>query len=272
MRNSNGILKADFKELTLNECGREKCQPGKIIINDAKHYHLFHYILYGAGVLVFHGKTHKLKKGDLFYIPPGETAMYYPDKDNPWIYSWVGFSGERSKYYLKQIGLSFISPIFRDTKSYELNQLFNDLSDKYNHSKYLSIELLAVFLNILYKMIIVNHEEDVILPARQTHIRMAKEFIENNYQFKIKVQDIADSLSISPNYLANIFKQELGKSPKRILTEHRMQKACNLLTSTNLSITEIARKVGYSNPLHFSAEFKKIKEVSPTKYKVLNEL
>lgn len=272
MNDTNGILKADFKDLTLNECGREKCQPGKVITNDVKAYHLFHYILYGSGTFVFQDKVYNLKKGDLFYIPPGETAKYYPKEGNPWIYTWVGFSGERSNYFINRLGLSYANPIYKDTKSYDLNQMFNELADKYNYSKYLSIELLSVFLNILYKMIIVNHEDEIILSARQTHIRMARQFIENNFQFKIKIIDIADSLSISPNYLANIFKQELGKSPKQVLTEYRMQKACNLLTNTRLNIAETAKRVGYPNPLHFSAEFKKIKGVSPKKYKIHNGL
>jgi AraC-like DNA-binding protein len=272
MNRNNPLLTADFSELVLHECGREKCQPGKIIKNDVKNYHLFHYILYGHGTFVFQGQTYQLKKGDLFYIPPGEQAIYYPSKQNPWIYTWIGFAGNRTSAFLSRVGLDANHPIYQDGKDLPLKPLFNELADTYNHAKYLNLECLAVFLNIVYKMMILNHESDVMLTPQQSHIRMAKQFIENNFQFPIKIYDIADSLSLSPNYLANIFKQELGLSPKQYLIEYRIQKACQYLSSSDSLIKDIAKRVGYKNPLHFSNEFKRIKQVSPTEYKKHNQL
>lgn len=272
MNQTGSLLLADFEELALQECGREKCQPGKIIEIDIKEYHLFHYILYGSGTFIFNDQTYHLKKGDLFYIPPGKTAKYFPSSKDPWIYTWIGFSGSRSDDYLNEIGLSFTHPIYHDKKDIELKPLFNDLADKYNHSKFLNIECMSVFLNIIYKMMISDHKKDVILSQKQTHIRMAKQFIENNYQFKIRITDIADSLSLSPNYLANIFKSELGISTKQYLTDYRMQKACQLLSNGDYPVKEVAKRTGYPNPLHFSAEFKRIKMISPKEYKNRNEL
>lgn len=272
MNGNDRLLEAHFDELALYECGREKCQVGKVIRNDMKAYHLFHYILYGSGTFVFRDETHHLKKGDLFYIPPGESAIYYPSKHDPWIYAWIGFNGSRSEEYLRRIGLNEFQPIYHDYKDLVLKPLFNDLADKYNHSKFLSIESLAVFLNILYKMMIFEHEEDVLLTPKQTHIRMAKQFIENNFQFPIKVTDIADSLSLSPNYLANIFKQELNISPKQYLIDYRMQKACQYLSSSDMQIQDVAKRVGYPKPLHFSAEFKRVKGISPSRYRSMNQL
>ncbi|TVP95648.1 MAG: AraC family transcriptional regulator [Acholeplasmatales bacterium] len=272
MSQMDNLLLANYTELSLHECGREKCQPGKVITLDVKTYHLFHYVLYGSGTFIFNNKTYQLKKGDMFYIPPGETALYYPSDNNPWIYTWIGFSGTKSDQYLKRIGISDDHPIYHDTKELNLKPLFNDLADRYNHSQFLSIECLAIFMNILYKMMIAKHKEDVVLSAKETHIRMAKQFVENNFQFKIKVTDIANSLSLSPNYLANIFKETLGMSPKQYLTDYRMHKACQLLSNGVLSIKDVAKRVGYANPLHFSAEFKRVKRMSPTTYKNQNEL
>ena len=266
------LLDASFEELALHECGREKCQVGKVIKNDKKSYHLFHYVLNGGGTFVYNDETYKLYKGSIFYIPPGEQAIYYPDEDNPWIYSWVGFSGERSEEFLNRLRLNEENVIYHDSGDLPLKPMFNDLADKYNHSKYLNLECLAIFMNILYKMTITDHEDDVILSPKQSHIRMAKEFIANNFQFKIKVTDIADSLSLSPNYLANIFKEILGISPKQYLTEYRMQKACQYLSSQDIMIKDVAKRVGYPNALHFSAEFRRIKNMSPTMYQHTNKL
>lgn len=272
MNQADNLLLANYTELSLHECGREKCQPGKVITLDVKSYHLFHYVLYGSGTFIYKERTYQLKKGDMFYIPPGESALYYPSENNPWIYTWIGFSGTKSDLYLKRIGIAETRPIYQDSKELGLKPLFNELADRYNHSQFLSIECLAIFMNILYKMMIADHSEDVILTPKQTHIRMAKQFIENNFQFKIKVTDVADALSLSPNYLANIFKEELGISPKQYLIEYRMQKASQLLSNGEMTIKDVAKRVGYANPLHFSAEFKRIKRMSPTQYKNQNEL
>lgn len=272
MNEFDGLLVANFTELSLTECGREKCQPDKRILMDIKPHHIFHYVLYGSGVFILDAKKYYLKKGDLFYVPPGHTAQYYPDAHDPWIYVWIGFSGSRSEDYLKRIGLSIEQPIYHDSRSLELKSLFNDLADKYNHSKYLTLESLSVFMNILYLMLISNHKKDVLLSSKETHIRMAKQFMENNFQFKIKITDIANALSLSPNYLANIFKEQLGISPKEYLTETRMQKASQYLINSHMSIKEIASKVGYDNALHFSAEFKRVKKVSPSLYQKNNQL
>lgn len=267
----NSLLSAKFEELSLQECGREKCQPGKVIDIDVKSYHLFHYILHGNGTFIMNNKTYDLAKGNIFYIPPGMSAHYFPDKKNPWIYTWVGFSGSRADALIEYLNLSEENSVYFD-QDLTLKPLFNELADTYNHSKFLNLDCLSIFINIMQKIILKEHKQDVELSPRQTHIRMARQYIENNYQFNIKVKDIANSLSLSPNYLANIFKLELGISPKQCLIDYRIQKACQLLLNNDMLVKDVANKVGYSNPLHFSAEFKRIKLVSPKEYRNRNIL
>lgn len=267
MEYKNELYLADYKDLSLHECGKERCQPGKKIQLDVKDYHLFHYIVSGSGTFVFDNVSYNLKKGDLFYIPPEHTAKYYPNDNDPWYYVWVGFDGTKAEQYLKRMNLSKETPIYHTNKDSELTILFNKLAEKYNHAKYLNIEVLAIFIQIIYIMMTSGHLKDVLLTTNESHIRMVRQFIDNNFQFKIKVSDIAQSLSISPNYLANLFKKELGISPKTMLTEYRMKKAVQYLTSTTLSIKEVALKVGYDNALHFSTEFKKFYKLSPIMYR-----
>jgi len=272
MNLQDSLFFANYTELSLHECGREKCKPDKVITNDPKAYHLFHYVLYGSGVFSDDVHTFELKKGDLFYIPPGKSAHYHPNKTDPWIYVWIGFGGSRAEKYLQRMGISEQHPIYRDHKSMELKPLFNDLADKYNHSKVLGIDSLSVFLTILHKMMTSEHDQDFLLTAGQTHVREAKQFIENNFQFQVKVTEIADSLSLNPNYLTNLFRAELGISPKRYLSEYRVYKACQMLSGEDVPIKDVAKRVGYPNPLHFSSEFKKIKGVSPSEYRLHNKL
>lgn len=264
------IFFANFEELSLHESGREQCGIDKYVDITVKNYHLFHYVLNGEGTLLLDGKKYHLKKGHIFYIPPNTKAVYYPNKKNPWMYAWVGFNGSRAEAYLKRIGINIKNPIFNDQKSYKLSSLFISLVDSFYHTKYLNIDALATFMKIIYQMTIMHDDKDQVITIKESYIRSAKQYIENNYQYKIKVSDIADALGLTPNYLANVFKEELDATPKQYLTHYRMLIASELLVKTNLNIKEIANEVGYKNPFHFSNEFKKVYNTSPTDYRIKN--
>lgn len=270
MQKYDSVFLADFKEISLHECGIERCQPNKIVKYTPKEHHTFHYVLNGKGTYEHNGRTFKLKKGDLFYIASSDTATYYPDPKDPWTYIWIGFKGERVFSYLNRLNINEEYPIFSDNNKLELRSLFLELSEAYSRAKYLNIETLSVFMKIIYKMTIIRNDEDEVLGIKDMHIRNAKQFIIHNYQHDIKVTEIASSLGLSVNYLANIFKERIQSSPKQYLIYYRMHIASQLLIETDTPINEIAKAVGYNNPLYFSTEFKKINNLSPRLYRKAN--
>lgn len=104
--------------------------------------------------------------------------------------------------------------------------------------------------------------------CRQSLVERAKEFICQNYgRENLSLRDIAKALHLSPYYLAHLFKTSEGITLGRYIREVRMARAKELLARGELSITDIALEVGYSNPAHFSYIFKKETGVSPSKYK-----
>lgn len=257
----------DHLELSLNECGREKCSPLKRILSYAKEWHVLHHIVSGKGTFILDGKKYKLKRGNMFYIPPGFEAEYYPDSNEPWVYNWVGFSGIDVEEYLNASGLSIEFPIFYDEEMV-LNDFFYQLISAYNHFGRLNIRSLGYLYIIFSHVIELNkHKQNITLSIKGSHVKEAIEFITYNYQFNISVKDIASSLNLTPNYLSSIFKSEIAMSTKQFLTKYRMEKACQLLLSKDMLIKDIALEVGYKNQLHFSSEFKKNMKMSPTAYR-----
>ncbi len=256
-----------FTDLSLYECGREKCIATKDICFSVKPYHLFHYVLAGKGFFELDGIVHELKRGKIFYIPPTIRPKYYPDKEDPWTYTWIAFDGLYADRLLKLCNISRERPVFSDTKDYKLFKFFMEISDNYQLKGELDIKCLGLMYELFSEMIAMNKSIDnYMLTPKEGHIKEAKEFIMYNYQFNITIQDIADSLNITSNYLANIFNERLGYSPKSWLTKYRMDKACSLLRTGEYKIGVVAGMVGYKNQLHFATEFKKHISMTPTEY------
>ena len=80
------------------------------------------------------------------------------------------------------------------------------------------------------------------------------------------VNDIANRLHVTRTYFSQMFKDRVGVSPKKYLNEVRMEKAAELLTKNNSSITFVADSVGFSDVFIFSRAFKNYYHCSPTEY------
>ncbi|MDG4850740.1 helix-turn-helix domain-containing protein, partial [Peribacillus frigoritolerans] len=105
-----------------------------------------------------------------------------------------------------------------------------------------------------------------ISPEKSTPEKVS-DYIKGNFQRDLTLDEIASSVHLSPYYLIRIFKEKEGLSPIQYLIKIRLEEAKRLLTTSNLSIQEIASNVGYSNPNYFNIVFKKFTGYSPGKYR-----
>ena len=98
-------------------------------------------------------------------------------------------------------------------------------------------------------------------------IEMSKEYIRNNFNKDISLDEVSRVANISPYYFSKIFKEGTGQNFIEYLTGIRMEKAKELLSTTEYSMKEICSMCGYSDPNYFSRSFKKNVGVTPTEYK-----
>lgn len=102
----------------------------------------------------------------------------------------------------------------------------------------------------------------------RTMVRDAKKYIEENYQNSaLSLEMLCRHLHMSTAYFSTVFKREAGESYTSYLTGVRMEKAAELLKTTDEKTYVIAAKVGYDEPNYFSYVFKKRYGVSPNKFR-----
>lgn len=107
------------------------------------------------------------------------------------------------------------------------------------------------------------------LAAYSGTVQRALLYIDMNLASPISTRDIAQEQFLTPNYLSSCFKQEVGVSISDYLLERRVRLACQLLSTTQLSIQEIAAKTGMGDASYFSKQFKRLMGQSPLKYRKL---
>ena len=100
-------------------------------------------------------------------------------------------------------------------------------------------------------------------------IRKAIDFINLHLQEPLSLSYIADKIGKNSSFLSNQFKKETGRTITNFIHERRIESSINLLNTTELSIQEIAERVGILELNYFSKLFKKQIGMSPTKYKKL---
>ena len=98
-------------------------------------------------------------------------------------------------------------------------------------------------------------------------LRRAIEFINENLDKDLKLAEIAAVVNMSQFYFARMFKQLVGISPHQYVVGRRMERAQQLLTKSQLSVAQVALRVGFSNQSHFTAQFRKATGTTPKGYR-----
>jgi AraC-like DNA-binding protein len=92
-------------------------------------------------------------------------------------------------------------------------------------------------------------------------------YLETRFREKIQIQQLAQDIGISRSYLTQLFKEEIGMSPRELLINIRMEHATECLEKSNDPIQLVALECGYDDALAFSKAFKQRFGMSPSRYR-----
>lgn len=259
----------NFIDLELHQCGWKVCDSDQTFGPIERKHYLFCYVISGSGTFsVWNSKesvTYHIEKEQGFLIFPHQCYTYASNDECPWEYMWVEFDGLKVKEQVEVSGLTVRNPVYQARHKDLAKKMEEEMHYITRYSKKSFFHLIGhlyLFLDYLTRSasLAPNTSEKRI---RDSYIKEAVAFIEQNYQHNISVEDIAAFCNLNRSYFGKIFHDKVGKSPREFLIFYRMTKAEELLKTTTLSIADVGSAVGYYDQFHFSRAFKKVYGVSP---------
>ncbi|SEN05232.1 helix-turn-helix domain-containing protein [Paenibacillus sp. OV219] len=110
-------------------------------------------------------------------------------------------------------------------------------------------------------------EQVEVTPIKLKLANEIQNYLVSHYREPTHIDQLAALIHRSANYTISIFREVTGVSPIQYVHSLRMKEACNLLTNSDLSVTEISNYLGYYDHSYFFRIFKKFTSLSPTEYK-----
>lgn len=98
-------------------------------------------------------------------------------------------------------------------------------------------------------------------------LKPALEYIEKNYGAHISLETLARQTGLSPKYFCRCFRAIIHRSPIDYLNHYRIECASQLLTTSDMTVAEIAQRCGYNDSSFFIKQFRRYKNTTPHKYR-----
>lgn len=234
----------------------------------------------GTLVIQVNGIDHELKTGQAILINKGilhvttqlshdgeYVSFNFPEK----LLSFHTDSTMEEKYVLPYTRSSFVSIVIAEDAEWEkivLDMLWN-MQRVFNGSKSwgweyeISIKTVQLWFILISNLSLPQEEAPKHAKRQQERLQLMLSFIHQNYSTPITLREIADTAHLSISECTRSFKKTVHMTPYEYLIKYRIKKSCELLVSSEDTITEIARKVGFNHVNHFIQSFKKDQGKTP---------
>lgn len=240
----------------------------------------FNYVTSGSFFTCFGNDMHEVGENMFFLIPPGVEHSHKYNATNP-------HDGIYMRWQLmKKDDIENKQPDINGFKHLVCLSSWNSQCCKddgviedllelmLKHSEYgaSAVNLQLDFINILFMLsnLVAPNSEDMKFDrdiSGKTLLRKVDIYLNDSNQKTFNVHSLAASLHMSYGHLARIYKKSSGQTILERLSDLLVEKSLILLEQTDLSMKEIAEKLGYSNQYYFSSVFKEKKGISPSGYR-----
>ena len=250
-------------------------------------YSMCWYVEDGEAELRINKEKVKVYKDQIVYIPRGCGFSYSAASSK---FSIIDIRFMTSVYYEGGDVLEDYFGIPRVTDSENEKLYFSHIYNWSNKKSHTNIFFIKGYMNLLIASlcshnpdwpadrdigrIAANINEGLIKNYENvdTRIRLVLDYIAVHPSERYTLESMAEIARLSKSRFRQLFKDQLGKSPKQYLREIRMIMAARLLLETDDYISGIGYQVGYEDPNYFAREFKLSFGITPKKYREMKEI
>lgn len=230
----------------------------------------YHFVFITAGKGVFEsgtGGAKNIEKGDGFLLFPGEWHRYKPLKKQGWVEHWVGFSGKIPDQVITDHFFDRGQPILRKCVSYHLLHLFEQLQKLISEESYgfqrVASGICLQMLAELYH----SRQPQIHQDQQNALFSKLKNQMQEHIDTSIDLQVMAKEAGMSYSKFRRDFKQYTGLAPLQYHLLLKIERAKDLLITTDLKAKEIAYKLGFESDFYFNRFFKQKTGIAPAQYR-----
>ncbi|MBO5624347.1 MAG: AraC family transcriptional regulator [Prevotella sp.] len=228
------------------------------------------YLVEGEGLFTSdHQPSTKIKSGDFFLLFPGEWHTYHPLPGKKWKSFWIGYRGRNMDDRVRAGFMSPEKPIYHVGYSAEIVNLYRSaLKASLEEAAFVQQTLAGIvnhLIGLMYSLernIIFNKDSE-----RVEMINRARQRIREALESPLSIQQIASEMSVSYSNFRKLFKEYTGISPALYQQDLKLQRAKELLSTTDMSIKEIAYQLNFESPDYFSSKFKTKTGLKPSDFR-----
>ncbi len=238
---------------------KETLFPRYVEPDPMRTYHQFAFFTKGHHTFIVDGKKYNTTENSLLYLPKGHGVQFLRDEISECYH--FGFFLLRDELYQPFVrnykNSKQIENIFE--RLYVLNQKDSDETKR------------CAIMSLVYKLfaLIVENENNEYFSSKHSNvIASSVDFIKENYlSQEISVPYLASNCKISTRYYTTLFTTFYGCSPKKFITDLKINYAKELLINSDKKIADISSESNFSDVYYFCKTFKKVTGVSPTEYR-----
>lgn len=253
----------------LQEVGQSQSLKSHTAMRKDLSSYLFFIVKSGKGTVTYGNVEYEVKAGDCVFINC-MNQYTHTSSDDLWTLKWVHFNGNNMDAIYEKYKERGGKVVFSVPDAEEVMSLIDRMykiaaSDSYLRDMEIHEILSSLLLSIMRESW--NEKEVDTSSEKRKDLRHVREYIEENYDKKIQLDDLSERYNINKYYLSHIFNEQYGTSITNYIISLRITKAKHYLRFSDMTTTEIANRVGYEDVNYFIRSFKKVENITPGEYK-----
>lgn len=223
--------------------------------------HLIHFVISGACTVSVGGEQRWLSAGNILWIRPGTPFVLRRAGHRPTVVHRLRLTGDAD-------GDAGLGPALCVENAWDLCSTFDlltaELPSALLHRDEHIRGLLLVLLTALFRRAQWQPSGGVLSSSTQHAI---EDFMDGAIDARPRVADLARVAGLSPDYFTRVFRRTFGVPPREWMVRRRIQRAALLLDDGNLSVSQVAAALGYTDSFLFSRQFKAVMGIAPQNYR-----